>query len=100
MMTGLIPFWPWMVIIILASIAWVLPKVFRLNNLVRAQRLGLARIVSRVWLTLNDEEWAALNARLDSVGYMKHLMHVTRGGDWKDLYRPEFFGETNDEDHV
>ena len=98
-MLGIIPFWPWMVLIIIASILWVLPKAFRINNLVRAQRHGLAEMVERVWLNLTDDEWRALNARLDSVGYMKHLFHIMRGGDWKDLYRPEFFG-AKDEDHV
>lgn len=100
MMTGLIPFWPWMVIIIVATILWVLPKAVRLNNLVLTQRKGLVTIVTRVWLDVTDEEWSALNVKLDSVSYMKHLMHVSRGGDWKDLYRPVFFGELENEDHI
>ena len=86
MMLGIIPLWPWMVLILLASIAWVLPKAVRLNNLVLTQRKGLVTIVTRVWLDVTDEEWSALN--------------VSRGGDWKDLYRPVFFGELENEDHI
>ncbi len=100
MIGSLIPFWPWMVIIILATVVWVLVVAIKQNNKVKAQRHEVSQILIQHWLEFSDVDWDKMRDKIDSVSWMKHLGAVRRGEDWKDLYRPEFFGETKDEDHV
>lgn len=90
---SLIPVWPWLVLLISGVLVWVLWTSIRLNNKVRRARKEVLAALVEDWMDDDDDVWAAKCRKVDAITYMQVLLDIKKGDDWKDLYRPEFFGE-------
>ena len=90
---SLIPFWPWLFMVIVLIIAWAFWRSIKLNNLVKQQRHEISQVFVDRAFTLSSAEWDAMCKTIDNVSWMTHLKALRNGDDWKDLYRPAFFGE-------